>query len=77
MTGSLLERALADLAEHPNSSAREIARRLNDDGTHHGQRISGHDVFGVLDKAAYHGTCQRSRTGNGPWLWEIPEVPGA
>jgi hypothetical protein len=58
----ILGRALADLADHPESSAREIARRLGirDD------RL----VFKVLDNAAYDGRCQRSRTSSGPWRWE-------
>lgn len=63
MTDDILHRALADLTEHPDSSANEIARRLGirDD------RL----IFKVLDNAAYDGRCQRSRTGSGgPWRWE-------
>lgn len=63
MTDGILDRALADLAEHPESSAREIAQRLgiSDDRW----------VFKVLDNAAYEGRCQRSREGTGgPWRWE-------
>ncbi len=60
----VLERALADLAEHPNSSAREISRRLG--------VLDDRRVFKALDLAAYDGKCQRTRTGNGPWRWEIP-----
>jgi len=60
----LLDRALADLAEHPNSSAREISRRLG--------VLDDRRVFKALDQAAYDGKCQRTRTGNRPWRWEIP-----
>ena len=59
----LLARALADLAEHPDSSAREIARRLD---------ANDRDVFHVLDNAAYQGVCQRWRGRSGPWRWELP-----
>lgn len=64
----VLERALADLAEHPNSSALEIARRLG--------VLDDRRVFKALDLAAYDGKCQRTRTGNGPWRWEIPPAAG-
>lgn len=60
----VLERALVDLAEHPNSSALEISRRLG--------VLDDRRVFKALDLAAYDGKCQRTRTGNGPWRWEIP-----
>lgn len=65
---SFLDRALADLAEHPDSSAREIARRIGV-----GDRL----VFAVLDRAAYDGRCQRWHPGGsgGPWLWEVPPCP--
>jgi hypothetical protein len=62
VTDDILSRALADLTEHPDSSAREIAQRIGvrDD------RL----VFKVLDNAAYEGRCQRSQDGHGPWRWE-------
>ncbi|MEU4558398.1 hypothetical protein AB0F72_08410 [Actinoplanes sp. NPDC023936] len=62
MTDDILSRALADLIEHPESSAREIAQRIGvrDD------RL----VFKALDNAAYAGRCQRSRWDRGPWRWE-------
>ena len=63
MPDDILSRALSDLAEHPDSSAREIARRL---GIRDDRR-----VFKALDNAAYDGQCQRSRTGQGPWRWEV------
>ncbi len=66
---TILERALADLAEHPDSSARDIAKRLG---------VNDRTVFGALDNAAYDGKCQRWHpTGGtgGPWLWEIPPCP--
>ncbi len=65
----LLDRALADLAEHPHSSAREISRRLG--------VLDDRRVFKALDSAAYDGKCQRTRTGNEPWRWEIPPAAGA
>lgn len=63
MTTDILSRALADLTEHPDSSAREIAQRL---GIRDDRR-----VFKALDNAAYDGRCQRSRTGQDPWRWEV------
>ena len=63
MTDDLISRVLADLAEHPHSSARGIARRL---GVRDDRRI-----FKLLDIAAYDGRCQRSKTGRSPWLWEF------
>lgn len=65
---SLLDRALADLGRHPDSSAREIAQRIGADDRR---------VFAVLDAAAYDGVCQRWHRGGsgGPWLWEIPPCP--
>jgi hypothetical protein len=67
MTDGILARALADLAENPESSAREIAQRIGvrDD------RL----VFKVLDTAAYDGRCQRSRTGSEPWRRETNHEP--
>jgi hypothetical protein len=63
----LLERALDDLAEHPDSSAREIGRRIG---------IDSRRVFAVLDRAAYDGRCQRwMRAGASVWLWEVPPCP--
>lgn len=66
----LLERALADLAAHPNSTAREIAMRIGvrDDRA----------VFAVLDRAAYDGKCQRWNSGtSSAWRWEIPGTGSA
>lgn len=62
----LLDRALKDLAAHPDSTAQEIADRLGAD-----PRL----VFRELDTAAYEGRCQRWRDGNprSAWRWEIPE----
>jgi len=59
-----LIQALRYLKDHPDSSARSIAK---------GTAMSGYDrdVFKTLDNAAYKGYCQRHKTGNGPWLWEI------
>jgi hypothetical protein len=70
MPDDILSRALGDLLEHPNSSAREVARRL---GVRDDRR-----VFAALDSAAYEGLCQRSRDGQGPWRWEAvhPAPPG-
>ena len=62
-TDVFLERALADLRDHPMSSAREVARRL---GVSDDRR-----VFRAFDRAAYDGRCQRSRVGQGPWRWEV------
>ena len=69
MTGHLLSRCLADLAEHPDSTAREIARRI-------GER-NDRNVWRVLNEAAYDGLCQRWRPGNprSAWRWEIPGPP--
>jgi len=65
----ILAGALVDLAEHPDSTAREIAQRLGvrDDRT----------VFKALDNAAYDGKCQRWHPGGsgGAWRWEIPPCP--
>ena len=65
---SVLARALADLAEHPDSSARDIGRRIG---------VNDRHVFAVLDAAAYDGKCQRWHPGGrgGAWLWEIPPCP--
>jgi hypothetical protein len=62
---NLLERCLTDLAEHPDSSAKDIAKRLG---------ANDRRVFAVLDHAAYSGKCQRWRksASGGPWLWELP-----
>jgi hypothetical protein len=59
----ILTAALMDLAEHPDSSAKEIAGRIG---------RNDRDVFGALDNAAYAGRCQRWRGTSGPWRWEIP-----
>jgi hypothetical protein len=60
-----IDLALADLAQHPDSSAREIGNRIG---------RSASDVFNALDRAAYQGLCQRWRD-SGPgwtWFWELP-----
>lgn len=58
----LLERALADLREHPHSSARQVAARLG---------VDDRRVWRALDTAAYDGRCQRSLpSGRSAWLWE-------
>lgn len=62
-----LRRLLADVAAHPDTSAREIAQRVGG---------SDRDVFRTLNNAAYSGLCQCSRASNGPWLWEIPQAVG-
>jgi len=61
---NLLERALAYLAEHPDSSAKTIANGIGE----------GDDraVFKELHLAAFDGKCQCWKSGNGPWMWEIP-----
>jgi hypothetical protein len=61
----LLKRALADLAEHPDSTAKEIGQRLG---------INDRRVFAVLDHAAYDGRCQRWRGNRSAWIWQIPEA---
>jgi hypothetical protein len=61
---TVLDEALAFLAQHPGSSARTIAVQI---GRH------DRDVFRELDNAAYQGKCQRSRASSGPWLWEVPQ----
>lgn len=67
MITSLLESALADLAAHPDSSARQIGRRIG---------VDDRAVFAVLDRAAYDGKCQRWKPGRASaWLWEIPPCP--
>jgi hypothetical protein len=48
-----LERVLADLAAHPDSTAREIGQRLG---------MNDRRVFKALDNAAYDGWCQRWRS---------------
>ena len=60
---SLLQAALADLTEHPDSSAAAIAKRIGSDSR---------AVYGVLHNAAFKGLCQSWRPGGGPWLWELP-----
>jgi hypothetical protein len=64
MNELLLGLAMTDLAEHPNSSALSIARRIG---------ANSRNVWRVLDAAAYEGKVQRShpRSTGGPWLWEI------
>ena len=61
---AVLEAALADLAGHPDSSAKEIGTRIGADS-----RV----VYRVLRSAAFQGLCQSRRRGSGgPWLWELP-----
>jgi len=63
---SVLDRALAYLATHQDSSALQIAEALG---------LNDRTVFNALDNAAYRGLCQRWRfTSRGPWLWELPVV---
>lgn len=60
-----LEQVLADLIEHPDSTAREIGMRLG---------MNDRWIFKLLDNAAYDGKCQRwrySQVGQ-PWRWEVP-----
>lgn len=55
---------LADLAGHPASSARQVARRLG---------MNDRDVYRVLKAAEASGRCRRHReTPSAPWLWEVP-----
>jgi hypothetical protein len=63
-----LLKALAYLRDHPDSSARTVADAI---GCKHQDRF----IFQLLDQAAYQGACGRSKTGNGPWLWEASEPP--
>ena len=60
-----LYRALEWIITNPDSSAKQIADSI---GCFHQDRF----IFALLDRAAYKGLCQRNRTGNGPWLWEVP-----
>ena len=60
---TLLGAALIDLAGHPDSSAREIGRRIG---------ANDRDVFRELDRAAYSGQCQRWQNPGQAWRWEIP-----
>jgi hypothetical protein len=65
MRDDLLARALAWLADNPDSSAQTIAAAIGA-----GDRA----VFSVLDDASYDGRCQRTQYGaNSPWLWEVPQ----
>ena len=67
---TLLERALAWLADHLDSSARQITRAI-------GER-DDRWVFRLLDRAAYDGRCQRWRPHpRSAWLWEVPSGPSA
>jgi len=66
-TELLLSRCLADLAAHPDSTAREIGRRLD---------LPPRDVFRALDRGAYTGRCQRWRNPGQAWRWEIPAAGG-
>ena len=59
-----LQELLADLAQHPDSSAGDIAGRVG-----RGARA----VYAQLAAAACQGHCQRWKPpGRGPWLWQIP-----
>jgi hypothetical protein len=60
-----LETVLADLAEHPNSTAHEIGERVG---------MKSRRVWHLLDHAAYDGKCQRwhDGTSGSAWKWEIP-----
>jgi predicted ArsR family transcriptional regulator len=62
---SVLDRALAYLATHQDSSALQIAQALG---------LNDRTVFNALDNAAYKGLCQRWRPANprAAWLWELP-----
>jgi hypothetical protein len=62
----LTRRVLRWLSGHPGSTARQIAAGCG--------ISSDRVVFRVLDRWAREGWCQRSRRGNGPWLWEVPEA---
>lgn len=57
----VLERVLADLADHPGSTGQEIAGRLNvrDD----------RQVFKALDEAAHAGLVQSSHIGTDLLQW--------
>jgi hypothetical protein len=58
----ILERALADLARHPNSEAADIARRIGEDDPVL--------VFRVLKDGERQGRCERQLLyRDGPWLW--------
>lgn len=67
--GSILERALAWLREHPDSSAKTIANAIGvrDDRW----------VYRALHNAAFEGKCQCWKAENGPWLWEVPGASGS
>lgn len=68
LNDDVLARVLADLAEHPDSSARDIAGRIGE---------SYAEVFRELDNAAYKGLCHRWRSGrSGAWLWDVPRHAG-
>ena len=63
----LLNRALAYLGAHQDSSAREIAA-----GIGMGDERAVHRV---LLTASHRGTCQRWKARrDGPWLWDLPGV---
>jgi hypothetical protein len=64
--GNLVQRAaLRWLADHPGSSAQQIATAI-------GER-SPRYLFMLLDRAACKGWCEGTRdTANGPWLWKVP-----
>jgi hypothetical protein len=58
---AVLVRVLGDLAAHPGSPARDIARRIGEPDT----RL----VFSLLDGCAYRGGVSRRRDGSGAWLF--------
>lgn len=67
LPGEVMEDALTWLAEHPDSSALQIARAIGE---------PDRTVFGALETAELIGRCQRTRLGfRAPWLWEALTKP--
>lgn len=66
---TVIDRTLADLADHPDATANEIAARLG---------VHGHIVFQVLEAAERDGQARRQDKKAGrAWRWErTPEGGG-